>query len=565
MSETQPGRWRYVAGAVALAVASAVSVVAAPSPAARKAHPGKLSEKARSEGEARGSARVDVLVRFKKTPGVGERSLVKTFGGRVGRAFGSSPWMAAQVPGHALAQLANRNDVEFVAIDAPMSASMDVSRAAAHEASPSEPESVLKGTGVTIAMMDSGVAPHLEIRTLIAAVDTVGQDPPVLTDSSDPHGHGTHVAGIMVGDGSQSQDGQLRGIAPEAGLVSVRVLDGEGHGRTSDVLAGLQWIAQNKDAYGIRVLNMSIGHPVYEPAEMDPLVQAVDAVWDAGIVVVCSAGNAGAGGHGTISSPCNSRKVITVGALNAWHTPETLDDSVTTYSSRGPTRGDRVAKPDLLAPGNRVVSLRSPGSHLDAAYPERRMAGDPEQPDVFEHFELSGTSMAAPMVAATAALMIQQEPGLNPASVKARLMLSTNKTAVSDPFTTGAGALDILAALRASGSVETAPSPVVAADEITGVLIVEDTALLWLNPAFTIQAIWSDAVVWTEDGADPASQSTDAILWPDSTTPYALLWPDALPEAILWPDTMLWDEAILWPDAELPDVVEAQAEVVDDP
>jgi serine protease AprX len=542
-----------------------VSISAAPAPA-RSDRAAKLSEKARSEGEAKGSATVEVLVRFQKKPGLSERSLVRALGGREGRQLGSSRWMAVRIPGRAVAGLARRANVEFVAIDAPMSPSMDVSRAAADEPPAGEPESALKGAGVTIAIVDSGVAPHPDIATLLAAVDVVGQDPPAVTESGiDPHGHGTHVAGIMVGDGSRSPDGRLRGLAPEAGLVSVRVLDGEGHGRSSDVLAGLNWVVQNKDTFGIRVLNLSLGHPVYEPPENDPLVQAVEAAWDAGIVVVCSAGNTGASGHGTISSPCNSRKVITVGALNAWHTPDTADDTVTTYSSRGPTLGELVAKPDLLAPGNRVVSLRSPDSHLDLAYPERRVAGDPASPDVLDYFELSGTSMASPMVAATAALMIEQEPSLNPASVKARLMLSTRKAAVSDPFTTGAGALDILAALRTTGTVAAAPSPAVIPSHETGGLTVEDTGVLWSDPAFSTRMIWSDAIFW----ADPPQQDvleTDAVLWPDSTSsPYALLWPDSLPEAVLWPDTTLWDEAVLWPDSLPPDDIEAQAEVVDDP
>jgi subtilisin family serine protease len=108
----------------------------------------------------------------------------------------------------------------------------------------------------------------------------------------------------------------MAGVAPQASLVSVRVLDGTGRGLSSDVLAGLQWILDNRTQYGIRVVNLSLGHPVYEPASVDPLVQAVDALWDAGVVVVCSAGNAGHNGYVTITSPCNSRKVITVGAIN---------------------------------------------------------------------------------------------------------------------------------------------------------------------------------------------------------------------------------------------------------
>src|SRR5439155_1272513 len=210
-----------------------------------------------------------------------------------------------------------------------------------------------------------------------------------------------------------------------------RVLDGLGRGRSSDMLAALQWVLDHKNEYGIRVLNLALGHPVFEAPEVDPLVQAVDALWDAGVVVVCAAGNSGRDGHGTVTSPCNSRKVITVGASNDRQTLDLTDDTVATYSSRGPTRLSLVAKPDILAPGNRIISTRSAGSHLDLLYPTNRVAGDSSQPDVFEHFELSGTSMASPFVAGAAVLMLEQDPSLNPGAGKARLTPSARKAAAT--------------------------------------------------------------------------------------------------------------------------------------
>jgi serine protease AprX len=242
--------------------------------------------------------------------------------------------------------------------------------------------------------------------------------------------------------------------------------------------------------------------------------------------------------------------VITVGALNDHNTPDTSDDSMTTFSSRGPTAIDLVAKPDIVAPGNRIVSLRSAGSYLDTQFPDRRVAGDPAQPDVQDYFEMSGTSMASPIVAATAALMIEEEPTLNPATVKARLMLSAKKPAVGTPFDTGAGLLDILGALRTTGQVASAPSPLVSQDTVTGLLNVENTGVLWSNPLFSIDAIWSNAVVWSgSTQSDQAIFASSGVVLPSGDVwPSVDLWPqsDVWPESDVWPDLTIWSQADLW-------------------
>ena len=547
----RPIRWLLVVG-VGLAVAGTPT---APAATARGRHrsPSKLSDKARDEGKNRGTSNLDVIVRFKKEPGTAERSLLQAFGGTVRRQH-RSRWMTVRVPGRQVEKLANDPAIEFVTVDAPLSvAAMDVSRATAGLPASIQTESALKGAGVTIAVIDSGVARRPELPGLVASVDMVGTYDPAFapTGSVDPNGHGTHVAGILVGDGTHSLGGKYAGIAPEASLVSIRVLDGAGRGNTSAMMAGLQWVLDHKNEYGIRVLNLSLGHPVYESAETDPLVQMVEDVWDSGIVVVCSAGNSGRDGHGTATSPCNSRKVITVGAVNDRKTGDTTDDTVATYSSRGPTLVDLVAKPDILAPGNKIVSLRSAGSTLDLELPTSRVAGDLTRPWDVDYFELSGTSMAAPMVAGAATLMLEQEPALNPGTVKARLMLSARKGGVGDPFATGAGALDILAALRTTGEVADAPSPLVLVDSATNALSFENTGVLWSNTTFSLPALWSDAVVWSAGTSwDAAQLSSSGVLLPD-TTANALLWPEAMlwPEATLWPDSTLWSEAVLWPDA----------------
>jgi serine protease AprX len=215
-------------------------------------------------------------------------------------------------------------------------------------------------------------------------------------------------------------------------------------------------------------------------------------------------------------------------------------------TSRGPARINLVAKPDLIAPSNRIVSMRA-GSYLDLTYPERRVAADPTQSSVVEHFVRSGISMATHMVSGAAALTLEQEPSLNPGTVKARLMLSARKAAVGDPFATGAGALDILAALHATGQVADAPSPLSAADSATGLISFENTRVLWLNPSFSLTALWSSAVVWsTATPLDAALLTSSGVVLPDISA-NALLWPDSTlaASATLWPDSTLWSEAVL--------------------
>jgi serine protease AprX len=558
---------------------------AAAAPARRHPDPGKLSAKVRERATARRKAEmVDVLVRFRQAPGASERALTKRLGGQVRRHLrGSSRWVAMTLPAAAVAALAESREVEFVASDEPVRLTMDVARQAANAPSPSTPESLLKGAGVTIAILDSGVAPHPDLQTLVASVDFVGnpsptpvfdlpEDPTAAESASaDPNGHGTHVAGILAGSGSRSFESRLAGIAPAASLVSVRVLDAAGSGTTSDVLAGLQWVLDNKDALGIRVLNLSLGHPVYEPAAFDPLVQEVEALWNAGVVVVCSAGNSGRSGDGTITSPCNSREVVSVGASNAWGTPDPADDTLASYSSRGPTLVDLVAKPDLIAPGNRIVSTRAAGSTLDETSPDRRVAGDPSLPEVTDYFELSGTSMAAPMVAATAALMLEQDPSLNPGTIKARLMLSARKPAAGSPLAIGAGVLDITAALEETGEVADAPSPLVLPDAVAGELAFENTAMLWSAPSFSLRAIWSNAVLWSEStpGDDPVLRSYGVRLTDATASAYPALWAESTlwAEATLWAESTLWSEAVLWSEATaiVDSLSQSQSQLVDDP
>src|SRR6266853_278448 len=202
---------------------------------------------------------------------------------------------------------------------------------------------------------------------------------PGTTDASDYFGHGTHVAGIVASAGWMSTGGKFshtfKGIAPNANIINLRVLDQNGAGTDSSVIAAIQTAITMKNQYNIRVINLSLGRQVYESYTIDPLCQAVESAWKAGIVVVVAAGNqgrnnsAGTNGYGTVAAPGNDPYAITVGAMKTNNTPDRGDDTVASYSSKGPTAFDHVVKPDIVAPGNRVVSLLSPRSQLPKRYP----------------------------------------------------------------------------------------------------------------------------------------------------------------------------------------------------
>ncbi|HLJ56700.1 MAG TPA: S8 family serine peptidase, partial [Chthonomonadaceae bacterium] len=257
-------------------------------------------------------------------------------------------------------------------------------------------QSSLTGLGVTVAVIDSGIKtssdnldlPYSSATRLKAAVNFVPSTQTEAATTIDNCGHGTHVAGIIAGNGYNSTGSNYTrtfyGIARRAGLVSVRVLNSNGQGTVSQVISGLQWAVTNKATYNIRVINLSLGHPVGESYTTDPLCQAVESAWNAGIVVVVAAGNQGrlnptvsatqnnegyGTAYGSIQSPGNDPYAITVGATKQMDSLR-QDDRITTYSSRGPSRLDLVLKPDILAPGNKVISVYGPSTYLATTDPQ---------------------------------------------------------------------------------------------------------------------------------------------------------------------------------------------------
>ena len=321
----------------------------------------------------------------------------------------------------------------------------------------------LTGRGIGIAVIDSGITswhddltpgggraryPYGQQR-VSKFVDFVnGQTMPY-----DDHGHGSHVAGIILGNGYDS-NGRQAGMAPDAALISLKVLDSEGKGSISTIISALDWVADHADTYNIRVVNLSLGAAVTQSYWVDPLALAARRLTERGIVVVSAAGNLGKNAkgerqYGGVIAPGNAPWVLTVGASSTEGTVRTRDDVVASFSSLGPTRGDYLAKPDLVAPGRGVLSLAAPGSTLYQAnqdylsYGSRKTGYPP-------YLSLSGTSMATPQVSGAVALMLQANPNLTPNLVKAILQYTAGENPNYSPLQEGAGFLDVHGAVRLS-------------------------------------------------------------------------------------------------------------------
>ena len=266
------------------------------------------------------------------------------------------------------------------------------------------------GRNVTAAVLDSGIAPHPDFKGRILAFKDFVRGRRELYDDN---GHGTHVAGILAGDGRMS-GGILAGMAPEAKLVILKVLDQKGEGNMRQILEGICWLMRNGNRFGIKVVNISVGAREGLNEEKENwLVEAVERLWDAGIVVVVSAGNYGPE-QGTIAIPGNSRKVITVGAYAKTARGQEC-------SGRGPTKAC-VVKPDLVAPGYQIISCN-------------RVSARNRKPYIVK----SGTSMATPVVAGAGAMLLSKYPDMSNVEIKLKLRESCRRTGSGD----GWGLLDV--------------------------------------------------------------------------------------------------------------------------
>lgn len=376
-------------------------------------------------------------------------ALVRGMGGQVRSQFAFINAIAVSLPAGKVAALAAHPLVRSVSYDAPLEDTQagpaPINTAALRVAynhaigAPSlwnRPGTSLRGDGVTVAVVDSGVNPQQDLysatgqnRLLASVAFQPGWD----TSPTDTYGHGDHVAGIIAGNGSRS-GGAYVGVAPNANLVNVRVLDKDGAGTVASMIQGLEWIYNNQQAYSIRIVNISVNSSEWEAVDSSPLSAAVQALWFSGIVVVVSAGNSG---EEALFPPANDPFVITVGASDDRGTWSVLDDTMTGFSAFGRTV-EGYAKPDLVAPGRNIVSLMAmPNTTLAQTYPAHVVEGT--------YFRMSGTSMAAPIVAGATALLLQSEPNLTPDEVKFRLMATARP--ISTRARAGAGQINIFAAV----------------------------------------------------------------------------------------------------------------------
>jgi serine protease AprX len=395
------------------------------------------------------AASVDVIVQYKVQPTSEHFDRVHSLGGADKKRFKRIPGAAFTIPAGALQELAKDPNVAYISLDRKVRSHLDLSAAAINAAVAWS--SNFAGAGIGVAVIDSGIdsqvqdlgnsygqtdpahsrVVHAE-NFLVPATNPDGSRNNAHYQTNDGYGHGTHVAGIIAGNGFLSSGitatTTYKGIAPAANLIDFQVLDANGEGQDSTVIAAIEEAINLKSKYNIRVINLSLGRPVYESFAQDPLCQAAEQAWKAGIVVVVAAGNDGrdnsvdSAGYGTINAPGNDPYVLTVGAMNAKFTSFAGDDVITTYTSKGPTMVDHIVKPDLVAPGNHISSLLNNHAYLPKTYPQNIV-----NPLAYETLVLNGTSMATGVVSGAVADLLSANPNLTPDQVKAVLMLSANK------------------------------------------------------------------------------------------------------------------------------------------
>jgi serine protease AprX len=509
------------------------------------------------QGSANGKT-VRVIVQYKHIPTAVHYSTMKGRGARLHTTLHMISGAAFTIPVNALPALEADPEIKSVTIDHPIAVMDDLTNSATGVSSAWN--AGFTGAGIGVAVIDSGIndshpdlwdSTHTSSRVLYHQ-DFTGT---ATTNSNgakyDLYGHGTHVAGIIAGNGYLS-GGHYSGVAPEASLIDLRALDANGAGTDSTVIAAIQQAITLKNAYNIRIINLSLGRGIPASYTQDPLCQAVEAAWKNGIVVVVAAGNLGrlsvygSNGFGTITAPGNDPFVITVGATKSNGSATPQAETKASYSSKGPTTYDHVLKPDLMAPGSAIVSLAAPGATLEASYPNDVVTGTDGKAD---YFTLSGTSMATPAVAGAAALLLEEQNTLTPDQVKARLMKTAYKMGMFstsayvphlfmsfvdfyDLFSVGSGLLNVQAATAntdlAPAGVGSALSPYAVYNQQTGVV-----SLIYGNGTVSsTSVVWGSSVVW----------GTSVVWGSNLVSGNSVVWGSSMP----WNNNLLSAFSVVW-------------------
>lgn len=408
------------------------------------------------------------------------------------------------------------------------------------------------GRGVGVAVIDSGLEMSYDFQGRVRAFYDFTRGG-IATTPYDDYGHGTHVAGTIGSSGALSSNRDYRGLAPNVNFVVLKVLDQNGSGWTSDVIRAIDFAVERRDALGIDIINLSLGHPIYEPAASDPLVQAVERASRAGIVVVAAAGNFGKSpetgqiGYAGITSPGNAPSAITVGALRTEDTVARSDDRIADYSSAGPSWYDGFVKPDIVAPGHNIVATAARRGTLLQTYPSLKA------PDA-DYMRLSGTSMAAAVATGAIALVMEANEYANdyptgrrltPNAVKALLQYSAfdvrdAQGASYQALRQGGGALNAKGAIDFGRAIDTSAS----------------TGSMWLRYAPSPRTrigdrdlAWKQAVIWGYTSVQGATVNynqpawSNAVIWGyDTSWSNAVIWGFNL----VWRDPSTWGTAVIW-------------------
>ena len=488
--------------------------------------------------------------------------LLERMGGTPGPTLDIINAQVVELPATAIAALVNHPLIDRISIDRAVAGTMERTSATIGASAIRETLGY-DGTGVGVAIIDSGVTSwHDDLASsdggqrIARFVDLVANRPTPYDD----YGHGTHVAGLIAGSGFDS-GGARMGIAPGVRLTVVKVLDEQGKGRVSDVIAAFDYILRNSAELNIRVVNLSVATGVYESYTTDPLTLAAKRLVDAGIVVVTAAGNlgrtaAGLAAYGGITSPGNAPWVLTVGASNHMGTPTRGDDQMAAFSSRGPTAKDNAAKPDLVAPGVGIESLSNPDSTFYRALSPFLLSGT--VPTGYQpYLSLTGTSMAAPVVTGTIALMLQANPSLTPNAVKAFLQYTAEVYPNYDPLTQGAGFLNAAGAVTLSRfSVDPTSTPPTgdswSRQVVWGNQLIHG-ALLSSN------AVWRRDVPWGDEGNRVSGVEARNVVWGlrcgggncreqwsiAAAYDESVVWGTAIDDSVVW-GTFEGDESVVW-------------------